>query len=116
MVNFVAAVAYHFCLAMPAAFRQPGDHLLAEPCTFLGGDFLQAFVPQNLANWVRIPLKLNCLNPNIQANYNTTIQDQEAGASDAPQEAESAEPEEPFLSRFPKLVMQLIHGQERCYI
>ena len=32
MVNFVAAVAYHFCLAWPAAFTQPGDHLLAKLC------------------------------------------------------------------------------------
>ena len=31
-VNFVPAVPYHFCLALPAAFTQPGDHLLAEPC------------------------------------------------------------------------------------
>ena len=27
LVNFVTAVAYHFCLALPAAFT-PGDHLL----------------------------------------------------------------------------------------
>ena len=32
LVNFVTALAYHFCLALPAAFTQPGDHLLAEPC------------------------------------------------------------------------------------
>ena len=32
MVNFVPAVAYHFCLALPAAFTQPGALLLAEPC------------------------------------------------------------------------------------
>ena len=33
MVNFVAAVAYQFCpcLALPAAFMQPGARLLAEP-------------------------------------------------------------------------------------
>ena len=29
LVNFVTALAYHFCLALPAAFTQPGDHLLA---------------------------------------------------------------------------------------
>ena len=34
LVNSVAAVAYHFCLALPAAFTQPGDHLLADPCTY----------------------------------------------------------------------------------
>ena len=33
LVNFVSAVAYHFCLALPAAFTQPGIHLLAKPCT-----------------------------------------------------------------------------------
>ena len=32
LVNFVPAVAYHFCLALPAAVTQPGDFLLAEPC------------------------------------------------------------------------------------
>ena len=35
MVNFYAAVAYHFCLALPAAFTQPGAHLFAEPCRLL---------------------------------------------------------------------------------
>ena len=25
-VNFVAALFYHFCQALPAAFTQPGDH------------------------------------------------------------------------------------------
>ena len=34
MVNFVPAVAYHFCLPLPAAVTQPGDHLLTEPCTY----------------------------------------------------------------------------------
>ena len=33
LVNFDAALAYHFCLALPAAFSQPRDHLLAEPCS-----------------------------------------------------------------------------------
>ena len=33
MVNFVTALAYHFCLALPTAFTQPGAHLSAEPCT-----------------------------------------------------------------------------------
>ena len=32
LVNSVPAVAYYFCLALPAAFTQPGVHLLAEPC------------------------------------------------------------------------------------
>ena len=31
LVNFVIALAYHFCLASPAAFTQPEDHVLAEP-------------------------------------------------------------------------------------
>ena len=33
MVNFVAALVYHLCLALPAAFTQPGAHLLAKPCS-----------------------------------------------------------------------------------
>ena len=32
LVNFVPAVAYHFCLALPAVFTQPGDNHLGEPC------------------------------------------------------------------------------------
>ena len=31
-VNFVTALAFHFCLALRAPFTQPGDHRLAEPC------------------------------------------------------------------------------------
>ena len=31
LVNVVTAVAYHLCLALPAAFTQPEDHLLAVP-------------------------------------------------------------------------------------
>ena len=31
LMNLVAPVSYHFCLALPATFTQPGDHLLAEP-------------------------------------------------------------------------------------
>ena len=34
MVKFVTALAYHFCLTLPATFTQPGDHLTAEPCIF----------------------------------------------------------------------------------
>ena len=33
LVNFVTAVAYLFCLALPTAFTQPGVHLLPGPCT-----------------------------------------------------------------------------------
>ena len=32
-VNFVLALAYHFCLNLPAAFTQPGARLLVEPCS-----------------------------------------------------------------------------------
>ena len=30
LVNFVAAVAYHFWLALPAAFTQPGNHIFSR--------------------------------------------------------------------------------------
>ena len=33
VVNSFAAVAYHFCLILPTAFTQPGDHILAKLCT-----------------------------------------------------------------------------------
>ena len=32
IVNFVPAVAKHFCLSLPAALTQPGRSLLAVPC------------------------------------------------------------------------------------
>ena len=32
-VNFVPAVAHHFCLNLPEVFSQPGAHFLAQPCT-----------------------------------------------------------------------------------
>ena len=32
--NFVLAVAYHFCLALPEHFSQPGNHSFAGPCTY----------------------------------------------------------------------------------
>ena len=32
LVNFVPAVAYNLCLNLPAAFMQPGQSLLADPC------------------------------------------------------------------------------------
>ena len=32
LVNFVTALAYHFCLALPAAFTQPGARLFADLC------------------------------------------------------------------------------------
>ena len=41
LVNFVPAVAYHFCLNLPAAFKQPGARLLAEPCRFSQCEFMQ---------------------------------------------------------------------------
>ena len=33
LVNFVPALAYHFCLNLLAAFTQPGARLLVEPCS-----------------------------------------------------------------------------------
>ena len=35
LVNFVPAVAYHFCLNLPEKFSQPGVHGLADPCMYL---------------------------------------------------------------------------------
>ena len=44
MVNFVPALAYHFCLNLPAAFTQPGARLLVEPCT--SDNFMIGFCPR----------------------------------------------------------------------
>ena len=42
LVNFVTAIAYHFCIALPAAFTQPEDHLLAEPCRYVATAVISA--------------------------------------------------------------------------
>ena len=34
LVNFIPAVAYHFCLNLPAAFTKPGASTLADLCIF----------------------------------------------------------------------------------
>ena len=34
LVNFITAVAYHFCPSLPAAFTQPGASTLADLCTY----------------------------------------------------------------------------------
>ena len=34
LVNFVPAVAYHFCVNLPEAISQPGNGLLELPCMF----------------------------------------------------------------------------------
>ena len=37
LVNFVPAVAYHFCLNLPEKLSQPGNGILAQPCTRIIG-------------------------------------------------------------------------------
>ena len=39
-------LAFHFCLALPAAFTQPGAHLLAEPCKS---------IPEAIKQWAPPP-------------------------------------------------------------
>ena len=36
LVNFVTAVAYHFCLNLPIASSQPGKHSFGDHCTYCG--------------------------------------------------------------------------------
>ena len=38
LVNFVSAVAYHFSLNLIAAFSQPGNGLIVEPCILYSAD------------------------------------------------------------------------------
>ena len=58
LANFVPAVAYHCCLNVPAtAFSQPGNGLIAEPCSFLKyaiSFYFMIFLCQNLseATWL----------------------------------------------------------------
>ena len=35
LVNFITAVAYHFCPSLPAAFTQPGTSTLADLCSLI---------------------------------------------------------------------------------
>ena len=49
LVNFVPALAYHFCLAMHEGFTQPGKHLLAEPCTRISSEI--GTMMRDLAVW-----------------------------------------------------------------
>ena len=50
LVNFVPAIAYHFCLNLPGAFSQPGHGLLEVPCIAEAmeakeGSLLHSFLP-----------------------------------------------------------------------
>ena len=62
LVNVVPALAYHFCLNLPAAFTQPGAHLLVEPCTVWGGKlwgrFCEIFSESSTSRWA--VLHLSC--------------------------------------------------------
>ena len=54
LVNFVLALAYHFCLNLPAAFTQPRARLLVEPCIIPKfGVKMAIFVPSGCQspNW-----------------------------------------------------------------
>ena len=50
MVNFVPAVAYHFCLNLPAVFSQPGARLLLEPCIGSEGGRLRDYYTHDVPN------------------------------------------------------------------
>ena len=50
LVNFDPPVAHHFCLALPAAFTQPGANLLAEPC--IAADDAYCYVHSSFARWI----------------------------------------------------------------
>ena len=47
LVNVVHAVAYHFCLNLPAAFSQPGKGLLEIPCNIPERDTNKMCVDMN---------------------------------------------------------------------
>ena len=60
-MNLVTALAYHFCLTLPAAFTQPGDLLLAEPCRADKGFGRQKVqVPSLLPSFLRAESQVGC--------------------------------------------------------
>ena len=63
LVNFVAALAYHFCLALPAEFTHPGAHLLAEPCIYVTSEW----VPNQWGKILVEPANtLRCVDPSSE--------------------------------------------------
>ena len=57
LVNFITAVAYHICPSLPAAFTQPGVHLIAEPCTLTWAASRSPLFPLRLQIEHKIPTK-----------------------------------------------------------
>ena len=55
LVNFVIAVAYHFCLSLPAVFTQPGQSILANPCNIGVLSMFAAY--RSLTNISSIPIQ-----------------------------------------------------------
>ena len=59
LVNFIAAVAYHFCLALPTAFTQSGQSLLADPCMcacpYVGLTQVEAAERGRFSGWAAFP-------------------------------------------------------------
>lgn len=51
LVKFISAIAYHFCLNLPAAFMKPGRSLLAQLSRVVTG-FLDVHVPITKFNWI----------------------------------------------------------------
>ena len=59
-VNFVLALAYHFCLNLPAAFTQPGARLLVKPCSVEQGSLTYS-AANGLPNGHTLPVTSVCL-------------------------------------------------------
>ena len=74
MVNFVNALAYHFCLASPAAFTQPEDRLLAKPCISVRPSGFQqqasiSLIESGLANGRKVSVTATKLETPIRETY-----------------------------------------------
>ena len=65
LVNFVPALAYHFCLNMPAPFTQPGARLLVEPCTFSSLCTLASAIERKPSNAPRYLFNMTFLSINF---------------------------------------------------
>ena len=66
-MNFVPAVNYHFCLALPAAFTQPGASLLANPWT-RGSSHINYETPLSIINGTAIAWA-NKADKALKSNY-----------------------------------------------
>ena len=73
LVNFVLALAYHFCLNLPAAVTQPGACLLVEPCITTEEIFFKSFAYLIFVNRFETHLKVGKQESKTYIQANITL-------------------------------------------